>query len=70
MNGKNKDKRARLANYLVIILDSFPTEILDKKKKTIEMGIKMSLTDANQTARAYGKQSFGLYRSKFPRFSE
>ena len=55
MKSKNPLAKRRLSNYIVIIMDCFPKQDIRKKIKTLEKALKISLVDADQKARAYGR---------------
>lgn len=66
VQSKSAQARARIAEYVSIITDSYPDDVLERYIDPICKTLKKSLADANPDARNYSRSALTSICDKFP----
>ncbi|XP_078036042.1 CLIP-associating protein isoform X3 [Augochlora pura] len=70
LSNKSKDIRRASCEYLNLILQTWPTQILQKHVQTLQDTIKKGIADSDSEARAFARKSFWAFKDHFPEQAE
>ncbi|XP_015439236.1 PREDICTED: CLIP-associating protein 1-A isoform X3 [Dufourea novaeangliae] len=70
LNNKSKDIRRASCEYLNLILQTWPTQILQKHVQVLQDTIKKGIADSDSEARAFARKSFWAFKDHFPEQAE
>ncbi|XP_012270047.1 CLIP-associating protein 1-A isoform X2 [Orussus abietinus] len=70
LNSKSKDIRRAACEYLKLILNCWPTQILQKHVANLQEAIKKGIADSDSDARAHARQSYWAFKDHFPEQAE
>ncbi|XP_033336127.1 CLIP-associating protein isoform X3 [Megalopta genalis] len=70
LSHKSKDIRRASCEYLNLILQTWPTQILQKHVQTLQDTIKKGIADSDSEARAFARKSFWAFKDHFPEQAE
>lgn len=70
LNHKSKDIRRATCEYLHLILQTWPTQILQKHSQILQDTIKKGIADSDSEARAFARKSYWAYKDHFPEQAE
>ncbi|XP_017884905.1 CLIP-associating protein 1-A isoform X3 [Ceratina calcarata] len=70
LNHKSKDIRRATCEYLHLILQTWPTQILQKHCQILQDTIKKGIADSDSEARAFARKSYWAYKDHFPEQAE
>lgn len=63
-SSKNGNLRARLSQYLMLIISEYPIEVLDRNLAQVETYINHALSDANPEARLFARRAYLIWEQK------
>lgn len=70
LNNKSKDIRRASCEYLNLILQTWPTQILQKHVQILQDTIKKGIADSDSEARAFARKSYWAFKDHFPEQAE
>lgn len=70
LSHKSKDIRRASCEYLNLILQIWPTQILQKHVTTLQDTIKKGIADSDSEARAFARKSYWAFKDHFPEQAE
>ncbi|XP_076390266.1 CLIP-associating protein isoform X12 [Megachile rotundata] len=70
LSNKSKDIRRASCEYLNLILQTWPTQILQKHVTILQDTIKKGIADSDSEARAFARKSYWAYKDHFPEQAE
>ncbi|XP_015602743.1 CLIP-associating protein 1-A isoform X22 [Cephus cinctus] len=70
MNSKSKDIRRATCEYLHLILQCWPTQVLQKHVTILQDAIKKGVADSDADARAHARKSYWAFKDHFPEQAE
>ncbi|XP_043280506.1 CLIP-associating protein 1-A isoform X2 [Venturia canescens] len=70
LSNKSKDIRRASCEYLNLILQSWPTLILQKHVTVLQDAIKKGVADSDSEARAFARKSYWAFKDHFPEQAE
>ncbi|KAK2588964.1 hypothetical protein KPH14_001817 [Odynerus spinipes] len=70
LNSKSKDIRRASCEYLTLILQTWPTQILQKHVTVLQDAIKKGIADSDSEARAFARKSYWAFKDHFPEQAE
>ncbi|XP_054015820.1 CLIP-associating protein 1-A isoform X4 [Hylaeus anthracinus] len=70
LSNKSKDIRRASCEYLNLILQTWPTQILQKHVQTLQDTIKKGIADSDSEARAFARKSYWAFKDHFPEQAE
>ncbi|CAK9833634.1 CLIP-associating protein 1-A [Anthophora retusa] len=70
LNNKSKDIRRASCEYLNLILQTWPTQILQKHVTILQDTIKKGIADSDSEARAFARKSYWAFKDHFPEQAE
>jgi hypothetical protein len=63
---KNGNVRARISQYLMLMISEYPLEVLDRFMSNVEAFLSLGMPDANADARLYARRAFLIWEFKCP----
>ncbi|XP_076292995.1 CLIP-associating protein isoform X3 [Lasioglossum baleicum] len=70
LNNKSKDIRRASCEYLNLVLQTWPTQILQKHVQILQDTIKKGIADSDSEARAFARKSYWAFKDHFPEQAE
>ncbi|KAL6443672.1 hypothetical protein ACFW04_001644 [Cataglyphis niger] len=70
VSNKSKDIRKATWEYLALILQTWPTQILQKHITTLPDALKKGIADSDPEARVFARKSFWAFKNHFPEQAE
>ncbi|CAL7941326.1 unnamed protein product [Xylocopa violacea] len=70
LSHKSKDIRRASCEYLNLILQTWPTQILQKHMMVLQDTIKKGIADSDPDARAFARKSYWAFKDHFPEQAE
>nr|XP_031832782.1 CLIP-associating protein 1-A isoform X7 [Nomia melanderi] len=70
LSNKSKDIRRASCEYLNLILQTWPTQILQKHVQILQDTIKKGIADSDSEARAFARKSYWAFKDHFPEQAE
>ncbi|KAK9299608.1 hypothetical protein QLX08_007412 [Tetragonisca angustula] len=70
LSHKSKDIRRASCEYLNLILQTWPTQILQKHVTILQDTIKKGIADSDSEARAFARKSYWAFKDHFPEQAE
>ncbi|XP_043252591.1 CLIP-associating protein 1-A-like isoform X1 [Colletes gigas] len=70
LNNKSKDIRRASCEYLNLILQTWPTQILQKHVQILQDTIKKGIADSDSEARAFARKSYWAFKDHFTEQAE
>ncbi|XP_034191643.1 CLIP-associating protein isoform X3 [Osmia lignaria lignaria] len=70
LSNKSKDIRRASCEYLNLILQTWPTQILQKHVTILQDTIKKGIADSDSEARAFARKSYWAFKDHFPEQAE
>ncbi|XP_076756298.1 CLIP-associating protein isoform X2 [Xylocopa sonorina] len=70
LSHKSKDIRRASCEYLNLILQTWPTQILQKHMMILQDTIKKGIADSDPDARAFARKSYWAFKDHFPEQAE
>ncbi|XP_028039809.1 CLIP-associating protein isoform X2 [Bombyx mandarina] len=69
-SNKSKEIRSTLSEVLVMILEKWPAQTIEKQQQNIRDAIRVACVDADSTARNHGRRAYWSYQRLFPAEAE
>ncbi len=66
MKNKNPNVRTKIAQYFLVILMTYPTDIIEKNHHHIDSFLSVDLQDARAEVRQIARHCFIKYKELFP----
>ncbi|XP_025994233.1 CLIP-associating protein 2 isoform X6 [Solenopsis invicta] len=70
VSNKSKDIRKVSCEYLALILQTWPTQILQKHVTILSDALKKGIADSDAEARAFARKSYWAFKNHFPEQAE
>ncbi|XP_014598883.1 PREDICTED: CLIP-associating protein 1 isoform X13 [Polistes canadensis] len=70
LNSKSKDIRRASCEYLNSILQTWPTQMLQKHVMVLQEAIKKGIADSDSEARVFARKSYWAFKEHFPEQAE
>ena len=70
LSNKSKDIRRASCEYLTLILQTWPTQILQKHVQVLQDTIKKGIADSDSEARVFARKSYWAFKDHFPEHAE
>ncbi|RLU22917.1 hypothetical protein DMN91_005195 [Ooceraea biroi] len=70
VSNKSKDIRRASWEYLTLILQTWPTQILQKHVTVLPDALKKGIADSDSEARAFARKSYWAFKNHFPEQAE
>ncbi|XP_076679667.1 CLIP-associating protein isoform X5 [Andrena cerasifolii] len=70
LSNKSKDIRRASCEYLTLILQTWPTQILQKHVQVLQDTIKKGIADSDSEARVFARKSYWAFKDHFPDHAE
>nr|XP_012220603.1 PREDICTED: CLIP-associating protein 1-A isoform X2 [Linepithema humile] len=70
VSNKSKDIRRASWEYLALILQTWPTQILQKHVTTLPDALKKGIADSDAEARVFARKSYWAFKNHFPEQAE
>ncbi|KAL0107128.1 hypothetical protein PUN28_015567 [Cardiocondyla obscurior] len=70
VSNKSKDIRRASWEYLALILQTWPAQILQKHITTLPEALKKGIADSDSEARAFARKSYWAFKNHFPEQAE
>ncbi|CAK1549063.1 unnamed protein product [Leptosia nina] len=67
---KSKEIRSTLSEVLVLVLERWPPQTIEKQQQVIHEAIRRACVDADSTARNHGRRAYWSYKKHFPEDAE
>uniref|UniRef100_A0A2A4K084 TOG domain-containing protein n=1 Tax=Heliothis virescens TaxID=7102 RepID=A0A2A4K084_HELVI len=67
---KSKEIRSTLSEVLVLMLEKWPAQTIEKQQAAVRDAIRRACVDADSTCRTYGRRAYAAYKRHFPEDAE
>ncbi|XP_026736915.1 CLIP-associating protein isoform X2 [Trichoplusia ni] len=67
---KSKEIRSTLSEVLVLMLEKWPAQTIEKQQASVRDAIRRACVDADSTCRTFGRRAYAAYKRHFPEDAE